>query len=247
MGPVRLAGAGQPVLAAAAAAALLPAPVGGDVGFVTLSLAGLAAPAALGLAWWSPIVIAGPWPSPPAWARHCVAARCHEHRSRGVARRRLGLAAVLGLYASRRVGDVRVRGDGADARRDPRRRAGRRDRPGTNGRPSGRAGRGHGGRAHRRPGAAATLAVASGASRTGVLGAALALAAFGVLIVAALRPAKVRWGGYPAFGVGAAALVVALASLPDLRQAQVWAAAAALVAVAAAATLRPTADGRRAL
>jgi len=64
-----------------------------------------------------------------------------------------------------------------------------------------------------------------------------------VLIVGALRLARMRWGGYPAFGVGTAALVVALASLPDLREAQVWAAAAALVAVSAAATLRTFAGG----
>ena len=227
------------LLAAAAAAALLPAPVGGDVGFVTLSVAGLAAPAALGLAWWSPIAIAGSL----AFAAGVGAALVGPHdatniAAEDVARRRLGLAAMLGLYATAAAagtyGSAVIALSGvvfagvmvaaiAQAR---------------TGAPPVVPGVAGAAALIAAPGAAATIAVASGASRTGVLGAALALAAFGVLIVGALRLAKVRWGGYPAFGVGTAALVVALASLPDLRQAQVWAAAAALVAVSAAATLR---------
>src|SRR6185369_3265860 len=88
------------------------------------------------------------------------------------------------------------------------------------------------------PGAAATIALASGAGRTGILGAALVLAAFGVIVLAALRVAQVRWGSYPALAVGLAALTVAIAAQPGGGDAQVWAAAAALVAVTAASTLR---------
>jgi len=67
----------------------------------------------------------------------------------------------------------------------------------------------------------------------------LAVAAFGVVIVALLRVAKVEWGGYPAFGVGLAALIVAgAATVPDPAGAAIWAAAAALVATAASALSR---------
>src|SRR6185503_8390167 len=67
----------------------------------------------------------------------------------------------------------------------------------------------------------------------------MAVATFGVLVLAALRASRVPWRAFPALGVGGSALIVALAALPDLSQAQVWAAAGALVAVAGAATLRP--------
>jgi hypothetical protein len=88
------------------------------------------------------------------------------------------------------------------------------------------------------PGAAATIAVAYGAARPAVLGAAIGLAGFGVLVVASLRAAGVGWTTYPALGVGASALIVALVTVPDLTGLQAWAAAAALVATCSAAALR---------
>ena len=109
------------------------------------------------------------------------------------------------------------------------------------------------------PGAAATLAAAGGSPRGIVLGAALAVTAAGAPAVWGLRASGVHWGlsreGYdrevggsvawPALGVGLAALIIAGAAaaphpvtgawIPD---AQVWAAAAALVAALAASAIR---------
>ena len=75
---------------------LLPQPVGGDIGFVTLSLAALSAPAALGLLLWSPIVIAGGL----AIAAGVGAATPPRDAPATAAHRRLGLAGLLGLYAT---------------------------------------------------------------------------------------------------------------------------------------------------
>src|SRR5690606_27811426 len=83
------------LLAAAAAWALLPTPIGGDVAFVTLALAGLSAPAALSLSWWTPIAIAGTL----AALAGLRAALLPPEQAVVAARRRLGLAGVLGLYA----------------------------------------------------------------------------------------------------------------------------------------------------
>jgi hypothetical protein len=238
------------LLAAGAAWALLPAPVGGDVGFVALSLAGLSAPAAFGLAWWTPMAIAF---SLALLAGLGAAMTSRESEDEGlvesppigpaaatvVARRRLGLAFVLGLYAvaagsftpgttatvlSGIIGGGVLVTAVAHVRRTT---------------PLIVPGVATASSLVAAPGAAATLAAASGSTRTGVLGSAMAVAAFGVLVLAALRTARVPWLVYPALGVGGSALLVGLAALPDLEQAQVWAAAGALVAVAGAATLRP--------
>ena len=236
------------LLAAGAAWALLPAPTGGDVGFVTLSLAGLSAPAAMGLPWWSPMAI--------AFSLALLAGLGAAMISRGpdeqfevdasgpaaetvVARRRLGLAFGLGLYAvaagSMTPGTTAtvlsaIIGGGvlvtavAQMRGDT---------------PLIVPGVATASALVAAPGAAATLAAAGGTTRTGVLGSAMGVAAFGVLALAALRASRVPWRAYPALGVGGSALIVGLAGLPDLEQAQVWAATGALVAVAGAATLRP--------
>jgi hypothetical protein len=238
------------LLAAAAAWALLPAPVGGDVGFVALSLAGLSAPAAFGLAWWTPMVIAFTLalvaglgaamimrePDDPTLAEPPMLGPA---AATVVARRRLGLAFVLGLYAvavgsftpatTATVLSAIIGGGVLVTAVAQIRRTTPLIVPGVATASSLVAA----------PGAAAALAVAGGAARPGVLGAAMAVAAFGVLALAALRAARVAWLVYPALGVGGSALLIGLAALPDLGQAQVWAAAGALVAVAGAATLRP--------
>ena len=221
------------ILAAAASVALLPAPQGGDVGFVALSLAGLAAPAALGLAWWSPVLIAGLL----AVAAGVGAALLGPDDAVDVAHRRLGLAAVLGLYAAAAAAATPaatsvalggIVGAGvlvaavAHLRMAP---------------PPVVAGVATAAALVAAPGAAATIAVIGGATRQGVLGSAMSVAAFGVFVLVALRTAGVRWLAHAVFGVGAAALIVPLSVLPDLRLVQPWAALAALVATAAAATL----------
>jgi hypothetical protein len=190
-----------------------------------------------GLPWWSPALIAGVF----ALLAGVGAALVGPADEPGTHWRRLGLAGTLGLYAVA-AGSATASGTAlvlsgivavgvlvagtAQARRTAPAAV-----PGVATASALAAG----------PGATATLAVANGASRPGVLGAALAMAGFGVLIVAGLRTARVRWGAYPGFGVGAASLVVAVAAaIPDPFQATVWAAGAALVATAAAATYRWT-------
>ena len=84
------------LLAAAAAFALLPAPTGGDIGFVTLALAGLAMPAVTSADWWTPPVIAGAF----ALLAGIGAALVTPADAPGTHRRRLALAAALGLYAT---------------------------------------------------------------------------------------------------------------------------------------------------
>ena len=286
------------VLAAAAAAALLPHPVGQDVGFVTLAIAGLSLPATAGLVWWSPalialvfavaagigaalvsprdlpaslrvspvaapppppepvrvdapafvvspggdtspgtvtVTVAGPPLPPPATGDEDFADRV----ARGLvdtAHRRLALAGVLGLYATAAgaattgstalvLSAILAAGVIIAAIGQAR------------GAPAVVPGVAAAASLVAAPGAAATIAIASGAGPTAVLGTALVLAAFGVPVLALLRAAQVRWGLYPALGVGAAALTVAIAALPQAA-AELWAAAAALIAVGAAATLR---------
>jgi hypothetical protein len=239
------------LLAAGAAWALLPSPFGADVGFVTLSLAGLSAPAAFGLPWWSPMAIAFTLALLAGLGAAMITREPDEDdyvdmaagggpaAATVVARRRLGLAFVLGLYAVAAgsltpgttasvlaaiiIGGVIV-ATVAQVR-------------GTT--PAIVPGVATASALVAAPGAAATLAVAGGSTRAGVLGSGMAVAAFGVLVLAALRAARIPWRAYPALGVGGAALIVGLAALPDLGQAQVWAAGGALVAVAGAATLRP--------
>ena len=135
------------LLAAVAAWALLPRPTGGDIGFVTVALAGLAAPAALGL----PLVEPHGdhwWPRPARRSRRGDAAPRCTGRGRPPPAR-----------AGRRPRPLRHGGVGTASRRhgtdpqhDPgRRRAGRRDRSRTDD-VRRRARGGHGGGAHRRPG-----------------------------------------------------------------------------------------------
>src|SRR5690606_18821699 len=83
------------LLAAAAAWALLPTPIGGDVAFVTLALAGLSAPAALSLPWCTPIAIAGTL----AALAGLGAALPTPGLTVAADRRRVGMACVLVLLA----------------------------------------------------------------------------------------------------------------------------------------------------
>ena len=223
------------LLSAAAAWALLPRPTGGDIAFVSVSLAGLAIPAVAHGPWWSPPLIAGTF----ALLAGVGAAVVTQSDLPGTHRRRLGLAAVLMLYATAAAGTTsastaivligivaagvlvagiaRIRGTA----------------------PLSVAGVAAAAALAAGPGAAATTAAAGGASRAGVLGAALVMATVGVLVVGGLRLAGASWRGYAAFGVGIAALIVAgAAAVPDPAQASVWAATAALVATAAAAVAR---------
>jgi hypothetical protein len=226
------------LLAGAAAWALMPRPTGGDIGFVALSLAGLSAPAALGLTWWSPIAIAGGL----SLLAGLGAALLPRDDPASMARRRLGLAAALGLYAvaasAPRPAATALALSGVLAAGVLVAAVGhtRSTYPVVPGVATAAA-------LTAAPGAAATLAAANGATRSGVLGTALTLSVFGVLVLVALRAAGTRWGPAPAFGVGAAALTTALAAVPGQGTAQVWSAAAALVAVGAAATLRTASGG----
>jgi hypothetical protein len=237
------------LLAAGAAWALLPSPAGADVGFVTLSLAGLSAPAAFGWPWWSPMAIAFTLALLAGLGAALTTREPEEDyvdvdavgpaAATVVARRRLGLAFGLGLYAVAAgsltpgttasalaaiiFGGVVVATVAQVRGITP---------PIVPGVATASA-------LVAAPGAAASLAVAGGSTRTGALLSAMAMAAFGVLVLAALRAARIPWRAYPALGVGGAALIVGLAALPDLGQAQVLAAGGALIAVAGAATLRP--------
>ncbi len=223
------------LLTAAAAVFLLPAPYGGDLGFVAMSLAAVAFPAAAGLDWWTPIVFTGIL----SVVAGLGAVLLGHADPADAAHRRLGMAAILGLYAaaaaaarpdSTAVVLSAVMACGflvavaAVLRGSPH--------PAVPGVATAAA-------LTAAPGAAATIAVIAGSTRVGVLGSAMTAAAFGVFVLVALRAARVRWMVQPAFGVAAVALVVALADLPHLETLQVWAALAALIAVAAAATLRP--------
>jgi hypothetical protein len=259
------------LLAGAAALALLPHPVGTDVGFVAACFAGLAAPASFGLGWAAPIVISGLLGIAAGVSAALVGPHDLPESGRGtgdvgglagVAHRRLALAGVLGLYATAAalgtpgstalvlsavlaVGVIVA--SIAQARSALPRRVTATvlaTNPPTvlpviaPAVPPVVAGVAAAASLVAAPGAAATIALASGAGRTGILGAALVLAAFGVIVLAAFRAAQVRWGIYPALAVGLAALTVAIAAQPGGPDAQVWAAAAALVAVTAASTLR---------
>ncbi len=223
------------LLAAVAAWLLLPAPIGGDIGFVTLAVAGLSLPAVSSAAWWTPPVIAGAF----AVLAGAGAAVVTDADAPGTHRRRLGLAAVLGFYATAAAGataaltgivlsGIVAAGVLVATLARIRRTA-----------PPSVAGIAAAAALAAAPGAAATNAVAGGADRTGVLGVALVVAALGVLVVGGLRLAGANWGGYPAIGVGVASLIVAAAAaVPDPAEAPVWAAAAALVATAAAGIAR---------
>ncbi len=230
------------LLGAVAAWVLLPAPAGGDLAFVTLALAGLSAPATLGLAWWSPILIMGGLAvvaglgaatlGPPGMRR--------DDPASPAVHRRLGLALLLGLYAAAASGATPA---ATGALLSGLVAAGvlvaaianlRAALPVVAGTATATA-------LAAAPGAAATVAASSGAAAAGVLGSALIVAAFGVPVAWALRSSGARWGSGPGFGVGVAALIIAAAAvraLPSLGDAQVWAAAAALVAAGAAAGLR---------
>jgi hypothetical protein len=220
------------LLAAAAAWVLLPAPAGAEIGFVALALAGLAAPATLGLAWWSPMLIAGVL---------AVAAAMRAALAAGpsAVRRPLAASGVLLLYAVAVSGAtpaattavlagtvVAAALVAATARM----------------------------RMVTLPmvapaaiavalaaavGTGACAALASGASRTGAVAAAVATATLGIGVLVALRADGGLRSRYPAVSVALSAVVPALAMLPSPHRGQIWLAAAALVATGAAATLRP--------
>jgi hypothetical protein len=223
------------LLTAAAAVFLLPPPYGGDLGFVAMALAAVAFPAAAGLDWWTPIVFTGIL----SVIAGLGAVLLGHADPADAAHRRLGMAAILGLYAAAAAA---ARPDStavvlsaimacgflvavaAQLRGSPH--------PAVPGVATAAA-------LSAAPGTAATIAVIAGSTRVGVLGSAMTAAAFGVFVLVALRAARVRWTVQPAFGVAAVALVVALADLSHLETLQVWAALASLIAVAAAATLKP--------
>ncbi|MGE5828900.1 MAG: SCO7613 C-terminal domain-containing membrane protein [Micromonosporaceae bacterium] len=228
------------VLAAAAAWALIPGPRGRDAAFVAVSMAGLAAPVALGLNWWSPLLIAGTL----AVVAGLGAALTTPGQDRA-ARERLALAALLGLYATAAAMTtpittaIAVTGIVAAGAVSAGIAELRRDGPGLV------AGIASAAALLAAPGAAATVAAWAGATRSGVLEAALLDCLPGLLVLVALRANRAAWRAYPAFAVAAAALIVAGASALTAptadawRAVQIWAALAAVVGAAAAATLRP--------
>ncbi len=235
-------------LAAAAAWALLPAPAGGDLGFVTFCLAALSLPATFGLLWWVPVLIAGGLAIVAGLGAALVPPETHDEDSAGPAGRRLGLAFVLGMYGlsvaaatststalllSAFVAAGVLVAVVAQARRVSPIVAGAAIAVSL----------------AAAPGAAATIAAAAGAGAAGIIGSALALAAVGVPVAWIIRAAGFRWGGTPAIGVGVAAVIVAVAAalaLPMFRDAQTWAGASALVAMlAVAANAIPGAGTRR--
>jgi hypothetical protein len=219
------------LLAALAAWLLLPAPAGGELGFVTLCLSALALPATLGLPWWSAAAIA----LGLAVIAGLGAALVRREDPPDTARRRLILAAALAAYAVAAgaaapgpTGAVLSALAGAGvviaAIGQVRTTAVPPFVPGLAMSTALLAG----------PGAAAALAKATEAGRTGVLGSALTVAGFGVLVVWAIQLAGVHWGPWPAAGVGTATVIVSVAALSP---AQVWAAGGALIAALAAAAL----------
>jgi hypothetical protein len=228
------------LLAALTAWVLLPTPIGADIGYVTLCMAGLALPASLALPWWSPTLIAATL----AVVAGAGAALVGHDDPIDVAHRRLGLAAMLGLYAvaaaSASAGltgtmlSVVVAAGVLVASIAQLR--------GPHVVPGVVPGIAAAAALVAAPGAAATLAVSGGSSRAGVLGAALSIATAGALAVWALRGAGVRWGPWPAGGAGLASLAIAGAALPGvpLAESQTWAAASALVAAVAAAAVPVT-------
>ncbi len=223
------------LLAAGAAWVLLAAPLGGDLGFVTLCLAMLALPATAGLGWWSPIIIAGTL----AVVAGLGAAFVPPTRAGvGPAGRRLVLAFVLGGYA---ILVALARSGSTAAVLTTFVIAGvvvavvarvRQVTPLVTGTALAVS-------LAAAPGAAATIAAANGSGAAGILSAALLVAAAGVPVGWALR--RTGWALLPAAGVATASLVTAIAAVttgPTWRDAQAWAAAAALVAAAAIAAAR---------
>jgi hypothetical protein len=261
------------LLAAAAAWILLSEPGRSRASFVALCLAGLSAPATLGLVWWSPIVIAGVLAIAAGVGAAIIGVRA-------LARERVGLAAILGSYAvavamarpqaaawallgivvagvlvavaaharagvgragaaqSAPLADAIVTDDldAADPAAVETRRAAEMV-----------AGAAAAAAVYAAPGAVATAAIAAGASRIAILVVAMAAAAAGVPALWAMRrwpdrPAPERrvgvpWLTYPVGGVGLAAFTVVLATAPDWNVTSVFAGVAALIAIAASATL----------
>jgi hypothetical protein len=220
------------LLAAGAFWALLPPPVGEDLGFVTLCVAALSLPATLGLHWWAPVLLAAGL----GVVTGLGAALVPPGRPGALpATRRLVLAFLLGGYAvivasARPASTGVVLGTfvaaGAAVALVGHLRRVAAIVPGT-ALAAGLAAS---------SGAAATAAAAIGTSAPGVLAAALLLAALGIPVVLVVRAAS--FGGMPGIGVGIPSVITALAAavaLPAFRDAQTWAAAAALVAVTAVA------------
>ncbi|HEY7226277.1 MAG TPA: hypothetical protein VH561_22095 [Micromonosporaceae bacterium] len=235
-------GTGVPVsllLAALAAALLLPRPANIDVFFVLVCLGALAVPAVIAAPWWSAPLIAGGL----AGVAGTAAALTRPNDAVGTHQRRLGLAGVLAAYAVASGSPfpaataavlaglaglgVIVAGIGAIAAAPP-------SVPGIACATALAAA----------PGSAACTAVAHGADRIVALGFAVGVCALSVVAVAGLRMARIDWYGYPGAGVGAAALgITAAAAVPDPAGASIWAATCALFAtVAAGHSRRPPID-----
>jgi hypothetical protein len=221
------------LLAAAAAWAVLYPPTGAEAGFLGLALAGLALPAAFGLSWWAPIIIA----STLGVLAGTGAALVDDGSQRRIARERLVIAAVLGLYATATgmarpagtaaaLGLVVVGGVGVAALAEARRGAARMV-PGVAVAAALLAA----------PGMAATLALTAGSPARLIIGAAMTVAAAEVMVLALLRLSRLSWLVFPAIGVGVAALASALTSVLDPVALPVWSGAATLIAVAAAGPL----------
>jgi hypothetical protein len=220
------------LLGAVAAVAMLPAPIGADLGLVLVSLAGLAAPAAFGLPRWSPVAICG------ALAALAGAAAARDVATGSVARR-LSVAAVLALYAvaaagptlaatAAALGVVAIAAATVAVVGQLRAQA-----------PAVVPGIASAAALLAVPAAAACLAADAGNTATGVLAPTLAATAAELLVLLALRTARVPWLVYPAFGVGLAALLAVSTRLPDLWSVPAWAGFAAVVAVAAGGSLPP--------
>ncbi|HEX5740961.1 MAG TPA: permease [Pilimelia sp.] len=211
------------VLALAAAAAL-PRPARYDVAAALVGLATIAAPAAFGLPWWSPIVIDG-----IVAAAYAVAAVTVTDPRAGLARAVVGAAVALHAVAAGLVRPwttaaalalLAVLGAivATAARRDPRRRS--------------LAGGGAAVALLTAPGAVACTAASLRLPAHAALTLGMAAAVAGLLAAAALRRAAPHLLPYASAGIAGGATAVAVAALPSGRVA-LYAAGAVLLGVLA--------------
>ncbi|GFJ91440.1 hypothetical protein Prum_050820 [Phytohabitans rumicis] len=224
-------------LLAAAAAVVLPRPWAYDVAAVCAGLATVGAPVALGLPWWSPMLVGGAVAivygvaaviaaDPRAGlARTAVAAGVALHAVGASLVRPWTTAAALGMVVL--VGALvatlaRVLPSLDDVSSD--------EMPPHLGQIGGFAA---GGALLALPGAIAAFVAASGMSASAVLAWALGGSALGLAVVAAVRSTVPRYLPYATVGIAGGATLTALASIPTGLPIGVYAAAAALLGVVA--------------
>jgi hypothetical protein len=239
------------LLLAAAAAVLLPAPASYDAAAVCVGLATVGAPLALGLPWWSPILIDGA----VAAAYGCAAVVARDPRA---GRARAAVAAAVALHG---VGAGLVRPwttaaalllivllgtvvatlaralpgwlDPRPLRPDDTLVDLNSPRPRVPAHLVQIGGAGLAGSLLALPGAVAALAAGSGRGAAVVLAGALAATSLALAVVAAARQLIAEFLPYATVGIAGGATITAVASVPTDEPMGVYAAAAALLGVIA--------------